>query len=407
MAQGKVLLLGLGMQGRVALHDLVRSDTVTEVTVVDRESQLKENARALNSPKVRAEAIDVVAERDRLKALMAGADVTVDLLPSRFTFGLAQLAGEVGCNLVNTNYCVDPGERDPAKVERRRQDVEALRKTAKAKGLTLLFEFGMDPGIDLAMAGQVVRELDEIDEFSSYGAGFPELPAADNPLKYKFSWSIEGVFRSYYRPGRLIRDGRIVEIPADEQYSPATMHHLDVRGLGGRVECFPNGDAVQFVEALGLEKARNVGRYTARWSGHGAFWYTMAKCGFLTETPLTVGATTVTPLAFVTALLGGQPQFHYAEGERDIAYLRVEGLGRKDGRRTRVVYQVIDLRDLDTGFTGMSRTVGFPVSIGTQMIISGALKGRGVIGPLDVPFEPFRAELAKRGVKITVQRRAG
>lgn len=406
MAKGKVLLLGLGMQGRVALYDLVRSDAVTEITVVDTEKQLKENARALSSAKVHGVALDAAAERDKLAALMARADVTVDLLPARMAFGIAQLAAQAGCNLVNTNYCADPGEADPVKVERRRRDIEELRSKAKAKGTTLLFEFGMDPGIDLAMAGQVVKELDEVREFYSYGAGFPELAAADNPLKYKFSWSIEGVFRSYFRPARLIRNGKPVTIPADEQYDPATMHCLDVEGLGGRVECFPNGDAVQFVEPLGLRKAETVGRYTARWPGHGAFWYAMAKCGFLSDVPLKVGDATVTPLAFITSLLGGQKQFHYAEGERDIAYLRVEARGIKDGKKTRVICQVIDKRDLSTGFTAMSRTVGFPVSIGTQMIITGALKGRGLIGPLDVPFEPYRKELAKRGVEITLERLA-
>jgi len=43
----------------------------------------------------------------------------------------------------------------------------------------------MDSGIDLVLLGEVVRSLDNVEEIISCGAGFPELEAVDNPLKYK------------------------------------------------------------------------------------------------------------------------------------------------------------------------------------------------------------------------------
>jgi len=63
--------------------------------------------------------------------------------------------------------------------------------------------------------------------------------------------------------------------------------------------------------------------------------------------------------------------------------------------------QVIDRRDLATGFTAMSRTVGFTASIGAQLIGSGRLQKRGLLSPLrDIPYDLFKQELAKRGIHI-------
>lgn len=302
---------------------------------------------------------------------------------------------------VSTMYYTNPGEEDPVKVARRREELHALDAKAKKKGLTQLCEFGMDPGIDLALSGQAVRELDEVYEFYSYGAGFPEPAAANNPIKYKFSWSVEGLFRSYYRPARILKDGVEVDIAAADQFAPANMHYLDLEEAGGRFESFPNGDAVKYIDTLGIRKTvRSIARYTCRWPGHAAFWEIMAKSGFLTEIPVKVGSVTVTPLDFIIALMGPQKQFHYADDERDVALIRIDAYGRKNGKSARVIYQIIDRRDLATGFTAMSRTVGYPASIGAQMILAGAIKQRGLVYPMDVPFEPFMTELKKRGIKV-------
>ena len=412
MAGGKVLLLGLGMQGRVALHDLLASRDIAQVTVVDNPQVLKE--RLPKSDKVRGVTLDA-SDRDGLAALMGQSDVVIELLPGWLSLPTAQLAAEVGVSSVSTMYYTNPGEEDPAKVAARREELRALDEKAKQKGITQLCEFGMDPGIDLALSLQAVRELDEVHEFYSYGAGFPERAACNNPLNYKFSWSIEGLFRSYYRPARILKDGAVVDIAAAAQFAPTNMHYLDIPEIGGRLESFPNGDAIKYIDELGIGKTvRSMARYTNRWPGHGAFWEVAAKCGFLTEVPVKVqaktgagaggaggaGEVTVTPLDFITALMGSQKQFHYADGERDVALIRIDARGKKGGRPARVIYQIIDYRDLATGFTAMSRTVGFPASIGAHMILDGTIKQRGLIYPTDVPFEPYMDELKKRGIKV-------
>jgi saccharopine dehydrogenase-like NADP-dependent oxidoreductase len=47
------------------------------------------------------------------------------------------------------------------------------------------------------------------------------------------------------------------------------------------------------------------------------------------------------------------------------------------------------------------RTVAFPMFIGAQMIMDGRISKRGIIGPSEVPFEPFISELRKRKLDIS------
>ena len=68
----RILLLGVGMQGKAALYDLVQSDLVTEVTAADREIEALEAhvARQGYGRKVRCVPLDAARQSD-VDALMA------------------------------------------------------------------------------------------------------------------------------------------------------------------------------------------------------------------------------------------------------------------------------------------------------------------------------------------------
>jgi saccharopine dehydrogenase-like NADP-dependent oxidoreductase len=280
-------------------------------------------------------------------------------------------------------------------------EFEALGSQAAAKGVTILPEFGLDPGIDLVLAGQAIKELDEIQGFFSYGSGVPEPAVADNPLKYKISWTFAGVLRSYQRPARVLRGGQAVDIPANEIFADENVHTLEISGLG-KMEAYPNGDVMKYLQLGGLsETVQSAGRYALRWPGHCAFWKKMVDLGFLDETPFKVGDCAVSPQQFVHDLL--EPQLHYREGERDVVVVGVDVRGLKGGQKRRIVYQVVDWRDRKTGLLAMQRTVGYTASIGAQMILRGDIQKRGLLSPLtDISSDKFFAELGQRG--ITVQR---
>lgn len=395
----KVVLLGVGLQGKTILYDLARSDLVSQVTAADKDiDRIGKFVEGLHSDKIHCMELDAKDETATSK-LMSSADLVVEVLPAPFCLPVANLAARNGVHLVNTMYLVDAGETDPGRKRANEEAVHDIDRKAKEMGVAILPEMGMDPGIDLVLCGQAVKEFDQVHELYSYGAGFPELEAADNPLKYKVTWTFEGVLKSYLRPGRILKEGCVVDVAADEMFVKDHVHELDLKGFG-RLEAYPNGDAIKYAEILGIrDQVKSMGRFVLRWPGHCEFWEKMAKLHFLDASPIRAGKIPVVPRDFVCTLL--EPQLQYKENERDVAVVRVDARGIKNGARKRVIYQVIDKRDLETGFTAMTRTVGFAASIGAHMILRGDIRKPGVLTPLrDVPFEIFSEELNKRGIHV-------
>ena len=194
----------------------------------------------------------------------------------------------------------------------------------------------------------------------------------------------------------------MVDISADSMFDEENMHYLDIPELGSKLECFANGDSVAFSGILGLDGTiSTMGRYICRWPGTGAFWRVMAKSGFLSSVPLKTQFEEIAPDAFCAALLGSQDQFRYGDDERDVALIRSDVRGYRNGDPIRIVLQIIDKRDLRSGLTAMQRTVGFPMSIGAQMILDGKINQKGLVNPVSVPFDYFIQELEKRGIAYT------
>jgi saccharopine dehydrogenase-like NADP-dependent oxidoreductase len=426
------------MQGKAALHDLARAPDIAKVVVADADPLLEAQLRAYQPDRVSGRIVDAHDEV-AVAALMHAADVVVEALPGHFALPMGRLAAECGVSLVSSMYFVSPGEADPAQIAAARAAVRDVDRMAKQKGIVILTEFGLDPGLDLVLGARALSEVGAVREFRAYGAGIPAPGARDNPLKYRFSWSSLGVMRSYHRPARLIAGGEVVTVEATRIFEPQHVHRLDVPAIEAPLECYPNGDAVHYAELFGIrDQVREMGRYTGRLPGHCAFWDTMVKCGFLDERPVSVGDTLVSPANFVSTVLASQPQFRYGAHEADLTFVRVDvrgtrastasrgahevaaravdgvsgrGAGGGGGRspkprtgaeeRVRVVYDLVDRRDFGTGFTSMQRTVGYTLSLGAQLILRGALPKRGVLTPLDVPYELVFPSLAHHNIQVT------
>jgi saccharopine dehydrogenase-like NADP-dependent oxidoreductase len=384
----RILVLGTGMQGKAALHDLAHSPEVTQIVAADQDlDDLETYLSKLNSSKTSGVKINATDD-GQVSEVLAGIQAVIVLLPPNFRLPIAKLAVENGVHVVDASYALP--------------EYRQLEAQARARGVVILPECGLDPGIDLVLVGQALNSFDEIHTLNAYGAGIPEPAAANNPLKYKISWTFAGVLRSYSRPARLVREGQIVDIPGDQIFSPAFGHRVSIRGVG-ELEAYPNGDAVKFLDLAGItSKVQNAGRFSMRWPGHSAFWGTIAGLGLLSDESVRAGNGTVSPRQFLHDIL--EPQLQYKPDERDVAVVRVEVSGIKDGGQRKITYQVVDHRDLETGFFAMQRTVGFTASIGAQMILRGDIVGPGVLSPmLDIPPEPFFEELQRRGIKLEVE----
>jgi saccharopine dehydrogenase-like NADP-dependent oxidoreductase len=380
-----VVLLGLGLQGRAALYDLIRYSTFENIIAIDlTQHALDWTKDNFDDARLKVLMLDV-AENSSLTELLGEykAGVVIDLLPIQFIPMVSAIAIESGWHFVNTYY---------THATHKKLHDEAVRRE-----LTILPEFGLDPGIDLVMAGHGISKLDKVTDFFSYGTGIPEPKACTNVLNYKISWIFEGVLDSYYRAARIMKNGKIVTISPNDIFNERWLRMINIEGVG-TLECLPNGDVTKYVELAGIHDLRNGGRYSMRYPGHRMFWYVIAKLGLLEDKIVKISGRELSQRHVLAQLLG--PLLQYSEDERDMVVLRVEVRGEKNGQMTEHVYELIDYRDLKTGFFAMSRTVGFVASIGAQMIQSGIISKRGLCNPMfDVPYRSFMDELKKRNIE--------
>ncbi|MFA6154673.1 saccharopine dehydrogenase family protein [Mesorhizobium sp.] len=375
------VLGGLGLQGRAAIADLVASG-VDEVVCVDT---APDGAARLGGLTDLARVRFVVPEGaigPALAGVLADVDAVIDLLPQPLMRQAVEAAIATRTPLVTTNYGKAIADLAPA---------------AEQAGVSIMPECGLDPGIDLVLYARAARQFDTITAIDSYCGGIPEPKAAASPLRYKVSWNFDMVLVSQNRDSVMIEDGERVAVPAATQHDNHFIHEIEVAGLG-RLEAFPNGDALHYVEMLPAARGlRRSGRYTLRWPGWSAFWAPLKQLGFLSGD--TLPGTGVSPREFLGRLLG--PQLQYGADEKDLCVMRNVFSGLEGGRAKTVTSDLIIERDLSSGLFGMSLGVGYPASIVAQMLARREITAPGLLNPLThVPEAPFFDALAARGIKV-------
>jgi saccharopine dehydrogenase-like NADP-dependent oxidoreductase len=379
-----LVLGGCGIQGRAALYDLSKNQHVDRITCADIHPELLHSFDFIDRTKIQIIRIDASNPIALTSVMGESYDIVLDFLPPQSIRAVAKAAIKSGVHLVNTNYA---------------HDILDLDHAAKEKGISILPECGLDPGIDLVMYHDSLKYFDEVFKLNSYCGGIPEKTACDNPLKYKISWNIHALLKSQKRDARLIADSKTIVIPAKDQHENEFIHHIEFPGLG-TLEAIPNGDAVYFADLLKITaKLRETGRYTLRWPGWCSFFNPMIKLGFLSETPVKGLPIELSPLDMVAKLL--ETQLQYKDSEKDLCVMLNKVEGAREGRQQMLTYSLVIERDLATGLMAMSMGVAYPACVAAEMIVSGEITKKGVLSPAtDVPCDLFMDQLKKKGIEI-------
>ena len=98
-------------------------------------------------------------------------------------------------------------------------EMQALDAEAKKKGIAILNELGLDPGIDHMSAMRIIDAIHakggKVEEFYSLCGALPAPESSnDNPFRYKFSWSPKGVVLAgnneavYKKQGKVVHSDR-------------------------------------------------------------------------------------------------------------------------------------------------------------------------------------------------------
>jgi saccharopine dehydrogenase-like NADP-dependent oxidoreductase len=434
-----ILVLGAGLVARPLVNYLLDLPD-SGVVVADVEPARAEKLVA-GHPRGRAISLDI-SDRGALAAAIGGADLVVSLVPYTFHPVVAGLAIERGKPMVTASY-VSPAMRE-------------LDGPARAKGVVLLNELGLDPGIDHMEAMRIIHAVHDaggrVLAFTSWCGGLPAPESNTNPFGYKFSWSPRGVLLASKNSARFLKDGRIVSIPASDLFAAPEL--IPIPGLG-EFEGYPNRDSVSYKETYGIPEALTVLRGTLRYPGWCETLRKMVGLGLLDETPkdrsgstfhdlmkelsqappetevrtavaarlgLEAGSAVLSRLEWL-GLFEARPlpvpegsafdnlaalmveKLAYGAGERDMIVLQHEFLVRTEtGRSERIVSSLVDY-GVPGGDSSMSRTVGLPAAIGARLILEGRVRTPGVLVPvLPEIYGPILEELDSLGIRFVEKR---
>ncbi len=383
IASRTAVVLGAGRQGTCAAHDLAAFGGASEVTLVDAdETAARAAVRRLSAldPSARFTAARVDADDEAsLADVMRGAVTGVCALPYRFGPRAAAAAVSAGCSLVDLggNTAVSAG-------------LLALSDAARDAGVCLVPDTGLAPGLSTTLAAAGVARLDEPGAVRIWCGGLPERPVP--PFGYRLVFSIEGLFNEYTGDAVYLRGGRVVRVPALSE-----VDELELPGVG-RVEAFPTSGGTStapdsFFGRLDLFEYRTI-----RYPGHRDRFRALADLGLLSDDEVEARpGVTVRPRDLLTRLMT-ETLDH--PGVPDLVVLRVEVTGRHGGRPSRVVYDLLDHEDEETGFTAMERTTAHPAAVVAEMAAAGEIAPGAWRVELGVPPDRFLERLASRPIRI-------
>lgn len=431
----KVLILGAGLVARPMVEYLLERGI--SVTVASRtRSRADEMIKGYRNGLAVAWTVD---DTDKLQEMVSSHDMVVSLLPYVHHIVVAETCIRCKKNMVTTSY-VKP-------------EMQALDEAARRAGIIILNEIGVDPGIDHMSAMKIIDQVHhkggKILEFYSITGALPAPEAADNPFRYKFSWSPRGVIMAGNNDGKYLKDGKTVNIPTERLFrNPSS---VDFPGIG-TLEFYPNRDAVSYIDIYGIPEVLTMYRGTFRLPGWcetidvmkqlklisydkipltGRTYAGMVAqlCGFSDATGIrekVAAKLNISPDAHALKALQwlgmfddtpvGREEDSPFEVTSDLMIRKME-LGRNehdmivmqhtfvagfdDGRKEVIISRLLDFGTPATN-TSVARTVSLPAAIAVRMILDGDIGLKGVHRPtLPAIYHPVLDELLELGITLT------
>ncbi|WP_203256056.1 saccharopine dehydrogenase family protein [Hyunsoonleella ulvae] len=263
----KVLVIGSGKSTAFLLKYLLDVSISEQLHITVGDIDIN-TARAFLSNHTNANTIilDVFNDAQRTKAIL-NSDIVISMLPARFHIHVAKDCIIYKKHLVTASY-----------VSEAMQDLD---KDAKANGIILMNEIGVDPGIDHMSAMQVLDRIRDkggtITLFESFTGGLI-APESDNNLwNYKFTWNPRNVvIAGQGDTAKFIQEGSYKYIPYQRLFRRTEF--LDIEGYG-RFEAYANRDSLKYQNAYGLHHIKTLYRGTIRRVGFCRAWHIFVTLG--------------------------------------------------------------------------------------------------------------------------------
>ncbi|MFC2114354.1 saccharopine dehydrogenase C-terminal domain-containing protein [Bacteroidota bacterium] len=428
-----VLVLGAGMVSSPLVKYLLSHEI--KVTLADMEIG---KAKKVLKDHPNGTAIQFNAsEPEMFDKYVPEVDLVVSLLPYSFHAKVLDYCIKYGKNMVTTSYL------KPYMLE--------LEPQIKEAGIIMLNEVGVDPGIDHMSAMRIINKIHKnggsIKDFYSFCGALPAPEAANNPFKYRFSWSPWGVLMAVNNPATYLQNNKQINISAADLFKDSRL--VEFNGLG-EMEVYPNRNSLEYIDIYNIPEAETVLRGTIRYQGWSEIIDGMKSLKLFDEVEVNMKGKTFAD--FSAYLIGEQNSENikarlaaYLNLDTDskllsaleyiglfsdelitkgksthfdlVADLMIDKLILYRSERDMVVMQHVfsyvdkdnqahilksKMKEFgDTQATAVARTVALPAAIACRMILEGKINLSGVFIPT-IPeiYEPILNELELMGIRL-------
>lgn len=434
-----ILIIGAGRSSSSLIKYLLDKSsqenlhiTIGDVSIESALSKVNnhENATAIQ--------LDVFNNEERTNAIKK-ADIVISMLPARFHIEVAKDCITYEKHMVTASYISD--------------EMKALDKEAKAKGLVFMNEIGLDPGIDHMSAMQVIDRIKENNGkmllFESFCGGLVAPESDTNLWNYKFTWNPRNVVLAGQGGASMfIQEGTYKYIPYHKLFRRTEF--LTING-SGKFEAYANRDSLKYRSIYGLDTIKTMYRGTIRKVGFSRAWNVFVQLGMTDDSYTIEDSENMSYRDFTNLFLAYSPsdsvelkfRSYLKIDQDDImwdkfveldifnAHKKVE---LKNATPAQILQKILmdswtlqsDDKDMivmhhifgyehqnkkhqiessmvikgdDQTFTAMAKTVGLPVAMATVRILNGEITTPGVQLPINKEvYEPILKELEDYGI---------
>jgi lysine 6-dehydrogenase len=345
----KVAVLGAGMVGRAIALDLASRHHVKSFDV----SEANLSLLSKRNPRIETQKTDLM-NYGSYSEMLSSFDMVVSAVPG--FMGFKTLEGAINCGKNTVDISFFP------------EDVLQLDKLAKQKGVTIITDCGVAPGMANFIIGRYNEEI-QIDSFEIYVGGLPKV--RKKPFQYKAPFSPADVLEEYIRPARMMENGHIIVRPALSEVEWIHFENL------GTLEAF-NTDGLRSL-LYTMPHIKNQKEKTMRYPGHVDIILSLKESGFFNESPIDVDGVKISPLKVTSQILFNEWKLGLEEEE--LTVMRVKLNCKHNNEPKTIEYNLHDFYDPETKTSSMARTTGYTCTAAVNLIAQNLFSEKGVFPP--------------------------
>lgn len=379
----------------------------------------------------------IAAER---REIIANVDLVISMLPARFHVEVARDCIDLGKDLITPSYVSSA--------------MKQLHEEAVLKGVTIMNETGVDPGIDHMSAMRVLDEKRQegasLKVFKSFCGGLIAPNSDDNLWHYKFTWNPRNVILAGQGGVAAFRQNKELKYIPYSQLFKRTERFI-IEGYGA-FDGYANRDSLKYMDSYNIPEVETIYRGTLRKPDFCQGWDVFIELGLTEDSYILEKSSLLSPRQLLNAFLPYHPvdsvevkfkkflrperahlfplfqEIGFFDGDvfifpedaspavllqtllerswvlkpidKDMLVMLHEFVFEYDRKQTKITSFMVALGE-DNQFTAMSNTVGLPVGIIAKQILKG-YSNPGVQIPVQKEiYIPVLNELEEFGIKFT------